>query len=259
MQQYFDIGVNLTNSRFNKDLEDVLWRSEAQGVNRILITGTSEQESTAALQLSERFPDVCWCTAGVHPHDAASVSADYVENLKQLAAHDKVKAIGECGLDFNRNYSPQDQQIRVFEQQLTLADELDLPVFLHERDAFEEQIEILAGFKGLRGVTHCFTGSPEQMHGYLELGLYIGVTGWLCDAKRGEALRNAVTELPLERLLIETDAPFLTPKTLPGKVRRNEPCYLPHIASAIAELKGVDVAQVAKASTQNANTLFDIN
>jgi TatD DNase family protein len=198
----------------------------------------------------------------VHPHDAANVSEGFIDNLRQLASHDKVKAIGECGLDFNRNFSPQDKQIEVFKQQLELASELEMPVFLHERDAFEQQIKILDCFHGLTGVAHCFTGTVEQMHIYLEMGLYIGVTGWLCDPKRGASLREAVLELPLERLLIETDAPFLTPKGLKtkegDKVRRNEPCYLPHIVEAIAEIKGIVASDIAKASTDNARSLFKI-
>lgn len=258
LQTFFDIGVNLTNKRFHKDLEDVLCRAKNVGVSGILITGTSEQESADALSLANNYSEQCWSTAGVHPHDAANVSEDFINNLNKLASHEKVIAIGECGLDFNRNFSPQDKQIEVFKQQLELAQELTLPVFLHERDAFEQQVKVLEQCSDLQGVTHCFTGTIEQMDCYLELGLYIGVTGWLCDPKRGFSLREAVKRLPLEKLMIETDAPYLTPKGLPGKIRRNEPCYLPHIASVIAELKGVPVEVVAQASTQNARSLFRV-
>lgn len=258
MFNYFDIGVNLTNSRFSDDLVLVLQRAEEVGVDGMLITGTSELESKAALELARRYPRMCYSTAGVHPHDAASVSDNFVSVLRQLASEEQVKAIGECGLDFNRNYSPPDKQIEVFESHLVLASELELPLFLHERDAFEQQTQMLAQVANLHGVAHCFTGTTEQMMAYLELGLYIGVTGWLCDAKRGQSLREAVLELPLERLLIETDAPFLTPKDLPGKVRRNEPCYLPHIAQAIADIKGVEAFEVAHASSVNAQHLFKL-
>lgn len=258
LHPFFDIGVNLTNKRFHQDLDDVLQRAVEVGVSGILITGTCELESAAALSLAEEYSEHCWCTAGVHPHDAANVSDDFINSLKHLASQDKVKAIGECGLDFNRNFSPQDKQIEVFSRQLQLAQDLALPVFLHERDAFEQQVEILQQYSDLQGVTHCFTGTIEQMHRYLDLGLYVGVTGWLCDPKRGESLREAVKELPLEKLMIETDAPYLIPKGLPGKTRRNEPCYLPYIASAIAELKGVSIEAVAQASTQNAKSLFRI-
>lgn len=257
-----DIGVNLTHTRFQDSLPEVLQRAESAGVSGILITGTSEQESANALDIATQFPNQCWSTAGVHPHDAANVSEDWRHNLRQLAAQEKVKAIGECGLDFNRNFSPQEKQIEVFKGQLELAYELNMPLFLHERDAFDVQIEILTSHSALRGVAHCFTGTTEQMLTYLDLGLYVGITGWLCDAKRGESLREAVLELPLERLMIETDSPYLTPKGLKDsegkKVRTNEPCYLPFIAEAIAQLKGVEVSEVIETSTQNANSLFHL-
>lgn len=258
MTHFFDIGVNLTNNRFADDLEEVIARAKDASVAGLLLTGTSVLESQATVALNQRFPGVCWSTVGVHPHDAAQVTDDYIEQLRELAKQQGVVAIGECGLDFNRNFSPPEKQIEVFQQQLTLSQELQLPLFLHERDAFEQQVALLAEVPYLKGVAHCFTGSVSQMQTYLELGLYVGVTGWLCDAKRGATLREAVKVLPLERLLIETDAPFLTPKTLPGKVRRNEPCYLPHIAQAIAELKSVTVDEVAEASLHNAESLFAI-
>lgn len=258
MHGYFDIGVNLTNSRFSDDVEQVIQRAQEVGVNGLLITGTSELESESALQLAKRYPDICYSTAGVHPHDAVSVSDDFLSVLRQLAGQAQVKAIGECGLDFNRNFSPPDKQIEVFGLQLELATELDLPVFLHERDAFQHQTRMLSQVQGLQGVAHCFTGTTEEMMAYLDLGLYVGITGWLCDAKRGQSLREAVLELPLERLLIETDAPFLTPKDLPGKIRRNEPCNLPHIAQAIADIKGIEAFEVADVSTHNAKYLFNL-
>ncbi|BDX08562.1 3'-5' ssDNA/RNA exonuclease TatD [Planctobacterium marinum] len=236
----------------------MIQRACDSGVAGLLITGTSERESQAALEICQQYPDYCWSTAGVHPHDAAQVSASYIDILRQLASQPGVKAIGECGLDFNRNFSPAEAQIAVFKQQIALASELELPLFLHERDAWDSQMEILSGVNNLRGVAHCFTGTTEQMQGYLSLGLYIGVTGWLCDPKRGESLREALVHLPLDKLLIETDAPYLTPKTLPGKIRRNEPCYLPHIAETIAEIKQVSVATIAEVSSANAARLFGL-
>ena len=258
MTQLFDIGVNLTNNRFNDDLDEVIQRARDAGVAGLLVTGTSEEESRAALEICSSFPGYSWCTAGVHPHDAAQVSASFIDTLRHLASHSAVKAIGECGLDFNRNFSPADAQISVFKQHIALASELELPLFLHERDAWETQMDILSGASKLNGVAHCFTGTTEQMQGYLSLGLYIGITGWLCDPKRGESLREAIVHLPLDKLLIETDAPYLTPKTLPVKIRRNEPCYLPHIAETIAELKQVSVQTIAEASSANAERLFGV-
>ncbi|GGD76442.1 TatD family hydrolase [Lacimicrobium alkaliphilum] len=256
---WFDIGVNLTNSRFSKDLGEVLGRAQAGQVTEMLITGTSESQSEAALSLAEQYNQ--YSTAGVHPHDASSVDKDYLHRLRDLADSPRVRAIGECGLDFNRNFSARDDQLRVFEQQLELAVELQLPVFLHERDAFSEQITLLKKYRpGLvGGVAHCFTGDREKMESYLQLDLYIGITGWLCDKKRGLDLRNAVPHLPLQRLLLETDAPFLTPKTLRPKTSRNEPGFLPHIAEALSGLIQVPVEQLALVSTENAQRLFNIH
>ncbi|WP_088331271.1 TatD family hydrolase [Lacimicrobium sp. SS2-24] len=256
---WFDIGVNLTNSRFAEDLEAVLQRAQQNGVSDMLITGTSENESREALALAERFQQ--FSTAGVHPHDADSVSTDFVQQLHELASHPRVLAIGECGLDFNRNYSAKSSQLRVFEQQLELAAELQLPVFLHERDAFAQQLVLLKRYRNslAGGVAHCFTGNREQMEGYLELDLHIGITGWLCDPKRGKDLREAITSLPLNRLLLETDAPFLFPKTLRPKSSRNEPASLPHIASVLCDLRDLPLEQIAQMSTENAQALFNIS
>jgi TatD DNase family protein len=173
-------------------------------------------------------------------------------------------AIGECGLDFNRNFSTPEQQLLAFEQQLKLACELDLPVFLHERDAFDPQIELLTKYhKELKGgVVHCFTGNIEQMSRYLDLGLYIGITGWVCDLKRGQALRDAVKSLPLNRILLETDAPYLRPKGLANNRKvdngNNEPAYLPYIAEEVAGLMATDINTIQVASLNNTQTLFNI-
>lgn len=255
---FCDIGVNLTNKRFSQDLDTVLAEARLAGVDTIIITGTNEQESSAALALTQNTTLALFSTAGVHPHDADAVSADWLEHLQILLASPEVVAVGECGLDFNRNYSSQDRQRAVFAAQLQLAKDYRKPVFLHERDAFEEQIALLKRYQINHGVAHCFTGDAAQMQAYLSLGLYIGVTGWVCDPKRGKDLQNAVAELPMDKLLLETDAPYLLPKTLPNKVRRNEPKFLPVVAQAVAEIKGVTIEEVAQACCENAQRLFAI-
>src|SRR5690606_18676647 len=178
-----------------------------------------------------------------------------------LAHHPNVKAIGECGLDFNRNFSPKNVQLSVFEAQLELTAELKLPVFLHERDAFDQQINLLKKYRSrlVGGVAHCFTGNRAQMEQYLQLDLYIGITGWLCDDKRGSDLQTAIKHLPLERLLLETDAPYLAPKTLKPKVSTNEPCFLPEVARYFAEITQQPLASVIELSYANAQTLFNLN
>lgn len=257
---FCDIGLNLTNNRFLDDQQAVLERAITADVTKFIITGTDLEESEMALSLSHKFPESCYATAGVHPHYAKSAPDDLADQLTALAAQSKIVAIGECGLDFNRNYSPQEDQLQVFEIQLQVAHKTGLPLFLHERDAFQEQVgllkQYLPGIKG--GVAHCFTGTQEQMHQYLELGLYIGITGWLCDAKRGKELRQAVESLPLSRLLLETDAPYLTPKTLKQASRRNEPENLPHIAGEVARIKNCTLEEIAEASFSNSLALFSI-
>lgn len=256
--KFFDIGANLTNSRFASDLDEVLANAKNVGVEAILITGTNESESAAALAITERDPIALFSTAGVHPHDADQVSADWLSHLSKLLRSPQVVAVGECGLDFNRNFSSREGQLAVFEAQIALAKEHNLPLFLHERDAFDEQIQLLTAYQVSEGVAHCFTGTKEQMRAYLDLGLYIGITGWLCDPKRGETLREAVQELPLNRLLLETDAPYLTPRSLPKKIRRNEPQYIVEVAKTLSEITGHSIDAIAQASSANARALFNI-
>ena len=256
MTGWFDIGVNLTNPRLTP--EQVIQNATNAGVSHLAVTGTDIEESRAAQELVKQFPQHLVSTAGVHPHYAKDVSTDFVDELAELASSDSAVAIGECGLDFNRNFSPPEAQLEVFEKQLQLAQALSMPVFLHERDAFEQQISLLKQYlPGIpAGVAHCFTGNLEQMQGYIELGLYIGITGWLCDPKRGKALREAVTQLPLEHVVLETDAPYLMPKTLKNKQHTNEPANLPHIGDHLAELMEVERDTLRTHSFQNSLRLF---
>ena len=260
-----DIGVNLTNKRFEKDREDVIRRAQIAQLNGLLITGTSVEESQKALALCQHyqtiFPDFLYSTAGVHPHDADQVSADYLDQLKLLAKQEQVKAIGECGLDFNRNFSEPAQQQKVFREQVALASELQMPLFLHQRDAFEPWFSILSPYlsKVPAMVAHCFTGSKPELTQCIAADMYIGITGWLCDERRGQSLRDIVSLIPLNRLLIETDAPYLTPRTIRPKPKssRNEPCYLPFIAKEIANITGLDQEEIAWQTSRNAEKVFD--
>lgn len=260
-----DIGVNLTNKRFDKDREDVMRRAQHSGLGALLITGTNVVESQKALLLCEQyqteFPHFLYSTAGVHPHDADHVSIDYLDQLKQLAQHEQVKAIGECGLDFNRNFSDPIQQQKVFSAQVDLAAELQMPLFLHQRDAFEPWFDILSPYldKVPAMVAHCFTGSKAELTQCISADMYIGITGWLCDDRRGQSLRDIVSLIPLNRLLIETDAPYLTPRTIRPKPKssRNEPSYLPFIVKEIASITGLDQEQIAWQTSCNAKKVFN--
>lgn len=258
MSYWFDIGANLTDKRL--ETEAVVESACAAGVERIAITGTTVEGSEQALHLAHKYPNNLLSTAGVHPHYAKDVESDYLDKLAALAQDPQVVAIGECGLDFNRNFSPAEIQIEVFEQQLLLAADLAMPVFLHERDAFDQQVQLLSKHRASLngGVVHCFTGSVVQMQTYIDLGFYIGITGWVCDPKRGEALRQAVSQLPLERVLLETDSPYLMPKTLKSKSRNNQPANLPHIAQTVAAIMNVELSKLQHYSVYNSLKLFQL-
>lgn len=255
---WFDAGVNLLDSRF--DPGAVIHQAAEAGVTRLCLITTHPHEWDAAVNLYTQFPQHLVFTIGVHPHNAKDMTEpDYVR-LAELAVSPGCVAIGECGLDFNRNFSPQQTQLEVFRRQLAIAVTLNKPVYLHERDAFEQQLSCMkdVAFSLKGGIAHCFTGTAEQMQAYLDLGLYIGVTGWVCDPKRGESLREAVTQLPLERLILETDAPYLYPKTRRPRERNNHPAFLPFIGEELAALLEISPALLQQTSYANTCKLFAI-
>ncbi|WDE05477.1 TatD family hydrolase [Thalassomonas viridans] len=255
-----DIGVNLTNNRFDKDRNDVLSRAKAAGVQAMLITGTNIVESREAVALCQQEPGFLYSTAGVHPHDADGVSSDYLDILSELSQQPCVRAIGECGLDFNRNFSAPEQQKRVFSEQIALAARLDKPLFLHQRDAFDTWFELLSPYLGRIPalVAHCFTGSREELLTCLDAGMYVGITGWLCDERRGQELRDIVKLIPLQQLMIETDAPYLLPRNIRPKPKssRNEPAYLPVIVDMLAQLTGYSRQEIIAHTRENTAKVF---
>ena len=257
-----DIGANLTHDSFDDDREEVLRRANDAGVRRMILTGSSVADSKEAVELAASMPGIFYATAGIHPHHASDYSDDVHETLSQLTAHDAVVAVGECGLDYFRNFSPQDDQREAFRRQLELAAESQLPVFLHQRDAHDDFLKILAPvMKDMsRGVAHCFTGGADELHAYLDLGLYIGITGWVCDERRGENLKNIIDQIPLDRLMIETDAPYLLPRTISPKpkARRNEPMYLREVLRVVAGQRDMPEAELARATTANAERFFSL-
>jgi TatD DNase family protein len=254
--QLVDIGANLTHPAFRDDLPEVVARARQAGVVQCVVTGTSIEESERALELG--FP----CTAGVHPHHARDCDVQTIPRLRELAGNSRVVAIGECGLDFNRNYSPHPDQEKCFIAQIDLAIELKKPLFMHSRDAFPRFSELLEKKQNLPpAVAHCFTGSKEELRAYLGLGLYIGITGWICDERRGAHLLELVRDIPRDRLLLETDAPYLVPRDLrpQPKARRNEPAFLPHILNAVARALGRPADEIAAETTRNAARLFGLD
>ena len=258
-----DIGVNLTNHQFNGDRDDVIERAKSAGVGAMMLTGTSTGESRAAFELASAHPGYMYSTAGIHPHDASTYDDDSLSVLEELARQEAVVAVGECGLDFNRNYSSPEDQVRCFRAQLALATELDMPLFLHERDATEAFLDVIDPFLPtlVGGVVHCFTGDEQALQAYLSRGFHIGITGWVCDERRGVDLAKIVHQIPLNRILIETDAPYLLPRNLSPKPkgRRNEPCYLPAVVETLAHHMGVSPSRLAAASTENAVALFQLS
>ena len=247
-----DIGVNLTHESFANDCDAVLERARLAGVRHLVITGSSLASSPAAATLAATDPSRLSSTAGVHPHHAIEFTVEGLASLRALLCLPQVVAVGECGLDYFRDFSPRPAQRQAFEAQLELAIDTAKPLFLHERDAHMDFVDMIkaAGHSRPRAVAHCFTGDRAALERYLELGLYIGITGWICDERRGLHLRELVRLIPANRLMIETDAPYLVPRTLklPSATRRNEPMYLPEVCRIISEARG-ESAEVTAAHT----------
>lgn len=257
-----DIGVNLTNMRFQADLDTVINNAKQKGISKLIVTGTSLKESERALALCQRYPDYLVCTSGVHPHDAEEWNDSTLVAICSLAQQEKVVAVGECGLDFFRNFSPKADQLECYEAQLNLAEELDKPVFLHQRDAHDPFLHILRAHRPRlnNAVVHCFTGDTKEAYDYLDQDCYLGITGWLCDERRGQGLREAVKVIPKDRLMIETDAPYLLPRSIRPKPKstRNEPAHLPYILTALADILGEPVEALAQTLAVNTRRFFDL-
>ena len=254
-----DIGINLTHDSFDADREAVISRARAAGVVQMVITGATLDSSAAAIALAAAHPGRLFATAGVHPHHAQQLSGAQLSELEELARCPEVVAVGECGLDYFRNFSPPAAQQQAFHRQLELAGRVSKPVFLHQRDAHADFLAILREHATQwRGVAHCFTGDGTQLAAYLEMGLAIGITGWICDERRGAHLAALMPQIPADRLLLETDAPYLLPRNLTPRPasRRNEPMYLPQVAATVARARNESVAEVVRASSAAARALF---
>ncbi|MGZ3455935.1 MAG: TatD family hydrolase [Polyangiales bacterium] len=247
-----DIGANLGHKSFRDDLREVIARAKQHHVAHIVITGTSVMGSRRAWELAREDPRFLSSTAGVHPHDASRFGRDAELAIRELLREPEVVAVGECGLDYDRDFSPRDAQRRAFEAQLRIAEETGKPVFLHERAAHEEFVAIVRQAR-VRGVVHCFTGDGAALDRYLELGMFIGITGWITDDRRGAHLRPLLTRVPRDRLMIETDAPFLTPKPRRG---RNEPAFLRDVLAVVAASLGRSEEEVAADTTAAAREVF---
>jgi TatD DNase family protein len=257
-----DIGANLAHDSFDDDRDEMMRRAADAGVSRMIVTGSSDESNTQAAALASASAGVLFSTAGVHPHHASDYTDTSDSLIRDLVKKDIVVAVGECGLDYFRNFSPRDAQLEAFRRQLEIAKETGLPVFLHQRDAHDDFVEMLEPALPdiSRAVAHCFTGEHESLREYLAMGLYIGVTGWICDERRGRHLHDIVSVIPDDRLLIETDAPYLLPRTLrpKPKTRRNEPAYLVEVLRVVAEARDQSIEHVAKITTENAERFFSL-
>jgi TatD DNase family protein len=255
----FDSHCHLDDRSFARDLEGTLQNALDAGVNTIMTVGVDLRSSQRAVELAEANQGIV-ASVGVHPHDAKSCSTSVIEELSRLAGNKAVRAWGEAGLDYNRMYSPRKDQEKWFVQQIKAADSLGLPMIFHERDSGGRFLEILKGhFNPERnGVVHCFSGNAADLAAYLGLGLYIGVTGIVTIKTRGAELRKLISNIPLNRLLIETDAPYLTPAPQKNKIRRNEPAFVKSVLLKLAEVLQENPAQLAETTTANAKRLFNI-
>lgn len=262
MHPLIDIGANLTHSAFAHDLPDVLARARAAGVTQLVVTGADADGSRAASALAQAHRGVLFATAGVHPHHASAFDADTEALLRTLHGNSEVIAVGETGLDYHRDFSPRDAQLFAFERQLELGAACGKPLFLHQRDAHADFLACMDNVRGRigRAVVHCFTGEKSELFDYLERDFYIGITGWICDERRGVHLRELVKTIPVERLMLETDSPYLLPRNvspMPSH-RRNEPMYLAHICAEVARDRGEDVALTAANATAASRVFFGL-
>ena len=255
----FDSCINLYSEQFTDDPWGVVSRGFEAGLTGMALTGSCLESSKLAINLAQRKEQALCATVGLHPHSARLFTPEMLEEMRVLVQRPIVRAVGECGLDHFRNLSTPEEQRTCFKAHLELAKEIDKPLFLHQRDAFEEFIEILDSYApDVPTVVHCFTDGPNELKRLLSRGYFIGITGWIADTRRNQSLLAAIQHLPLEKILIETDAPWLTPRNIPKfrKIKANEPKYLSFVAQAIADATGHSIEDIVEHSTQNARQFF---
>ena len=260
--ELIDIGCNLTHDSFDSDRDEVIDRAHEAGVVQMVVTGASGEGSRKAYELAMTRPGKLYASAGVHPHHASDYNDDVDALLRELAFFDEVVAAGETGLDYFRDISPRDAQRDAFEAQLQIGVDTGLPVFAHLRDAHDDFHAILKSRRDKLTdvVVHCFTGNQQELHAYLDLDCHIGITGWICDERRGTHMKEFMSDIPANRLMVETDAPYLKPRNLRPKVKshRNEPRWLPWILGTLAASRNEHPEYLAKATTENARRFFNL-
>ena len=261
--ELIDIGCNLTHDSFDHDRKEVIEAAHKAGVVQMIVTGASAKGSVAALEIARNWPGRLFSTAGVHPHRASAYDDDTDILLRELATKDEVVAVGETGLDYFRDFSPRDEQRSAFERQMRIAIDTGMPLFLHQRDAHDDFFALLGQHRDQLNevVVHCFTGNRAELHEYLDLDCHIGITGWICDERRGTHMKEFMRDIPSNRLMIETDSPYLKPRNLRPKIKsnRNEPRLLPWILGTLAACRNEHPRDLAEATTRNARAFFRLD
>ncbi len=256
---YFDIGANLTHESFDNDFMTVIELAKLNNVKKICITSTSIEDTKVSLKLLENDQEFFITTCGVHPHYADTFKESNIDEIKKLSKHPAVKAIGETGLDLNRNYSKKENQIFCFKSHIEVAQELNLPLFLHQRDAHKDFMNCFNHINlKVNAVVHCFTGDKKEFYEYLDKGFWIGFTGWICDPIRGKHMIDLIANMPLDRIMIETDSPYLLPKNLKVKGRRNEPQFIVEVAKKIACLQKKSLEEISQIFYENSQRFFNL-
>ena len=260
MNNLFDIACNFSSDRFEKDLNKVIKRAKDNNVTKFLLVSASLKDAEKVNKIYQDNKDSCFLTIGAHPHHANEFNSSSPLEMKQLIKEYKPHSVGETGLDFFRNISSYEEQLFAFEEQIRIAIETNLPLFLHQRDAHDDFMKIISKYKNdiSKAVVHCFTGTQKELDDYLEMEFSIGLTGWICDERRNIDLRKSLKNIPLDKLMIETDCPYLIPRNLNNKPKnnRNEPAYLPHIANEIALLINLDKDKLIDITYKNSISFF---
>ena len=260
-----DIGANLTHPELYNQLDRIVNNLRAENIEKVIITSSNVSDTHTALKIIDLYPNLFYTTVGFHPHNAKDFSSVALEEINDLLSKDngidRIDAIGECGLDFYREYSTKEQQKYCFIEQLKLASTLSKPIFLHERLAHKDFVDILKSYIDSiqNSVVHCFTGTKEELKVYLDMGCYIGITGWISDLNRGKHLHNLIKYIPEDRLMIETDSPYLIPQNIPFEHNGiNEPSFLKFVAQSISECLNKDINVIKELTNKNTKRFFSI-
>ena len=260
MSELFDIACNFSSNRYDNDLHEVIKNAKNNNVTKFLVVSASINDVDKIYSIYQKYKSDCFFFIFTHPHHANEINSDSIKKMRILVQDLKPSSIGETGLDFFRNLSTLEEQIFAFEEQIKLSIEFNKPLFLHQRDAHNEFIKIIMKYKNdiNKAVVHCFTGTQKQLDTYLNLGFCIGLTGWICDERRNVELRKSIKNIPVDRLMIETDSPYLIPRNLiiKPKNNRNEPSYLPHIAKEIADIINIDLSKLIDITYKNSISFF---